>query len=278
MPWLNDWVPSNPIQILVFGGYKTGKTWGAMTAPRPVVFDFDRGIATARNLDFVKSFGHRQIFYESFNPVLSGVVPKNHEAFDNACRYFDEWMKPSGRWAGQQVGREMFDTFVIDSATSLSELAQHKALIVLHGMKLSHAYSDAIKTGVVIPRIQDYGSERSLVEQFIDMVLGSGKNVIVLCHEKEIMTESGAITGIVPLLTGKSSEVVPMKFDEVYNLRTKKEGNSIKRYLQTEPDGIRRVGSRYGVPNGSEWNWQTIQTTLTQIKAQMKSQPTGENK
>lgn len=269
MPWLNEWTPSDPIQILVYGAAKTGKTWGALTAPRPVVFDFDRGVATARNLEFVKQFGQRPIFYETFNPQLSGVVPKNFEAFDKACKYFDEWMKPSGRWDGRQVGRDMFDTFVIDSGTSLSELAQHKALIVLSGMKLSKAYEEAIKTGVVVPRIQDYGSERSLVEQFVDMVLGSGKNVILLCHEKEITTDTGAVTGIVPLLTGKSSEVVPMKFDEVYNLRIRKVANDVKRYLQTQSDGIRKAGSRYGVPNESEWNWSAIQSTLTKIKAQM---------
>ena len=269
MPWLQDWKPTDPIQILVYGAAKTGKSWGALTAPRPVVFDFDRGIATARSLDFVKQFGHRQIFYEVFNASMSGAIPRNYEAFDSACKYFDEWMKPSGRWNGVQVGRDMFDTFVIDSGTSLSELAQHKALIVLNSMKLSKAYEEAIKTGVVVPRIQDYGSERSLVEQFVDMVLGSGKNVILICHEKEVTTDTGAVTAIVPLLTGKSSEVIPMKFDEVFNLRIKKVGPDVKRYLQTQPDGIRKAGSRYGVPNESEWNWSAIQSTLTKIKAQM---------
>lgn len=274
MPLISDWQPSDPIQLLVYGAAKTGKTFGALTAPRPVVFDFDRGVATARGEAFVQKYGMRWIFYETFVPKMSGVVPANFEAFDNACKFFDEWMKPVGKWKGTQVGREQFDTFVIDSGTSLSELAQHKAVIVLGNMKLSKAYAEAVGTGVLIPRIQDYGSERSLVEQFVDMVQASGKNVILVCHEKENTNEAGNVTSIVPMFTGKSSEVIPMKFDEVYNLRIKKEGDKIKRYIQTEPDGIRKAGSRYGVLNGTEWSWDTVYDTLTKIKTNQRAATT----
>src|ERR1041384_2082996 len=273
MPLIKDWQPSDPLQLLVYGKFKIGKTWGALTFPRPVFFDFDRGVATARNPDFVKEYGLRWVFYETFEEKnLRKGIPFTANAF------FDAWMSPRGVWTSTtdgkkyEVGRDQFDTFVLDSATSLSEIAQHKAVIVLGGMKLSKTHEQAISTGVLVPRIQDYGSERSLVEQFIDMLLGSGQNVIVLCHERELLDDAGNITGIVPLLTGKSVEAVPVKFNEVYNLRSRMEGPNVKRYIQTKRDALRNVGSRYGIGDGTEWNFNAIHGALSKIKDEQRKQ------
>lgn len=282
MPWIKDWSPSDPVQILVYGAAKTGKSWGAMTFPRPVVFDFDKGSATARNLEFVKKYGMRNIFAEQFieRTMSRGVPGAMVNAFDDACKFFDEWMKPKGKWVSPidkktyEVGRDQFDTWIIDSGTTLSELAQYKAVVVLGRMGLSKTHDQALKEGVLIPRIQDYGSERSLVEQFIDMVKDSGKHVVLICHEKELTApgDDRTVTGIVPLLTGKSAESVPLKFDEVYNLRVRKKGTEIVRTLQTQPDGLRKVGTRYGIPDGSVWDWDTVQAALGSIKAAQRGQ------
>lgn len=273
MPYIREWKPSDPVQVLVYGAAKVGKTEGALTFPRPVVMDFDEGVATARNAGFIQRHGYRpDIFYENFaESKLSKGIATQHNAFDDACRFFDEWMKPKGKWKTYDVGRDQFFTWVIDSATTLSEFAMNKAAFVLGTMKLSHTHENAVKHGLLVPRMQDYGSERSLVEQFIDMVKDSGKNVVVICHEKEIINaDSGAVTAIVPLLTGKSAESVPLKFDEVYNLRLKRQGTEMKRYLQTEPDGLRKCGSRYGVPNETDWTWEALNGFLTKIHAEQQ--------
>lgn len=278
MPYLADWTPTDPIQILIYGKSKIGKTWGAYTFPRPVVMDFDHGAATARNPEFVKRYGLRNIFFEEFREKnLVKGVPQMYNAYDDACRFFDEWMKPSGKWSGSDgkvynVGRDQFDTWVIDSGTTLSEFAQYKAVIVMGKMKLSKTHEESLKMGLIVPKIQDYGSERSLVEQFVDMVKSSGKNVVLICHEKEILNDAGIITDIVPLLTGKSVENIPLKFDEVYNLRSKKQGTEIIRYLQTEADGVRKVGSRYGIPNESQWDWDSVYKALSGIKSKQRAQ------
>lgn len=273
MPYIDEWQPADPLQVLVYGVSKVGKTVGALTFPRPVVFDFDRGVASARSKWFTQRYGQRKVFYDVFieRDIVKGI-PRTHNAFDDACRFFDEWMKPAGKWKTYDVGVNMFDTWIIDSGTTLSEIAQYKAILVLGKMKLSQTSKDADTHGVLVPRIQDYGSERSLVEQFIDMVKGSGKNVVLLCHEKELTTESGAVTGIVPLLTGKSVESVPLKFDEVYNLRIVREGPNFARKLLTEADGIRKVGSRYGIPNNTEWSWDALHTKLQEIKKSQLTQ------
>lgn len=288
MPLLSQWRPNEPLQLLVYGPAKVGKTWGALTAPRPVVFDFDNGVATGRNLEFVQRYGVRWVYYENFvERGLKKGVPESHNAFDDACRFFDEWMNPTGgRWKEDVVGPDMFDTWVIDSGTTLTEFSQTKAVIVLGQMggstPLSKTHKDAKQYGVVIPKIQDYGAERSLTEQFVDMVRGSGKNVILICHEKELMNDAGATTAIVPLLTGKSAETIPLKFDEVYNLRLRKEvidgKPGVVRFVQTQPDGIRKVGSRYGIPNGTAWEWDAIQKEMLRIRAAQVAQLPSEEK
>lgn len=284
MPRLDEWRPSDPVQILVYGQAKTGKSWGALTFPRPVVIDFDKGVATARNPEFVAKYGVRNVFYETFTErkLLKGI-PQAHNAFDDACRFFDEWMKKDGKWKDLNTGKEyavgvdMFDTWIIDSGTTLSEFAQYKAVIVMGGMKLSKTHEEAVRHGLIVPKIQDYASERSLVEQFVDMVKSTGKNVVLICHEKELTDDNGNVTGVTPLLTGKSTEAISLKFDEVWNLRVKKAGPNTVRYLQTVADGLRKVGSRYGVPNESQWDWDTVKGHLDKIHAaqsqQVKPQP-----
>lgn len=272
MPRLDEWKPGDPVQLLVYGQAKTGKSWGALTFPRPVVMDFDKGVATARNPEFVAKYGFRNFFYETFteNKLVKGV-PQSHNAFDDACRFFDEWMKKDGKWKDLHTGKEyavgvdQFDTWIIDSGTTLSEFAQYKAIIIMGGMKLSKTHEEAMKHGLLVPKIQDYGSERSLVEQFVDMVKSTGKNVVLICHEKETTDDNGNTTAVVPLLTGKSSESISLKFDEVYNLRIKKAGMQTVRYLQTAADGLRKVGSRYGIPNESAWDWDTVKARLDEI-------------
>jgi hypothetical protein len=116
-----------------------------------------------------------------------------------------------------------------------------------------------------LPRLQDFGAERSLTEQFVDMLLDSGKNVILLAHEKEEWEGEGdnqRLVGVVPMFTGQSVEKIPLKFSEVYNLRIQKEGTGFKRYLQTQPDGLRACGSRWGLPDGTAWTYEAISTAL----------------
>lgn len=255
---LRNWQPGALVQVLVYGKFKTSKTWGALTFPRPVVMDFDRGIATGRNPEFVRQYGLRDIEYEQFTETkMSKGVVVTHNAFDDACRYFDKMMAPDKR--------DTFDTWVIDSGTTLSEFALNKAIVLMGNKSLgttSKTHQEALNTGVIYPKMQDYGSERSMVKQFIDMVKGSGKHVVFICHEKEVTDDDGTVTAIGPLLTGKGMTEIPLKFDEVYNVRVRKSGLEIIRYLQTQPDGIRMCGSRYGIPDGTAWNWDALSAAL----------------
>jgi hypothetical protein len=267
VPNLKDLPTSNLIQVLVYARFKQGKTWGALTFPRPNVLDFDHGIRTGLNPEFVKQYGLRDIEY--FQPVrnLDGKgVPKDYNALDSACRYFDEWMTPAKR--------DRFDTWVLDSATTLIDASTDKAILLLGSNAFKGAASttldEARQFGLVSPKLQDFGAERSMTEQVIRMMIDSGKHVVVICHEREQTDKGGSTTGIAPLLTGKSQEDIPVMFDEVYRLMTRPVGQGVVRELRTVPIGGMKVGSRLGVPDGTLWDYNTLSKVISDIRAGQK--------
>jgi len=260
MPSTKDLVLDTCLQIMIFAPSKAGKSFGAYSFPRPNVLDFDNGIATALNPAFIKKYGRRDIMYQQFREKnIQGGIVQVPQAFDDACRYFDLCMQPANR--------DKFDTWVIDSGTTLVELAMNKAIMVLGGANLSKTFESAKKTGVIMLKMQDYGSERSLTEQFVDMVKGSGKHVVFICHEKEKYADDGqTITAKVPLLTGKSVEAISLKFDEIYYLKVTGNAPDQKRVLQTQQTGLVKCGSRYGIPDGTAWDYDSIMKELTAIR------------
>lgn len=263
------WKPGDPIRVLPFGPSKVGKTFGAGTWPRPVFMDFDRGIDTVFSPDFLKIHGYKEIQHREFyERTFKGPIVNAHNAYDDACRYFDEMMKKP----------DTFDTWVIDSATTLSEDAQNKAVILL-GTKeysfMSKTHEQALKYQLLVPKIQDYGAERSLVEQFVDMVMSTNKNVVLICHEYEQTDGDGNVIAVTPLLTGKSRQAIPLRFSEVYWLRKVREGLTWKTKCTTHADGLHLVGSRTGVKDGIQWTYADVrqglvdayEERLTQINA-----------
>lgn len=263
MSSINDPVPgSDKLKVLIFAPFKTGKSWGAGTWPRPNFLDFDRHISMFKGPEYIKQYGKREIQYGQFfeRDLDSKGVVKSHNAFDDYCRYFDQSMKPGAR--------DTFDTWVIDSGTTASELAANKAMILLGTGKVgqgSNTWQQAKDTGLVIPKKQDYGAERSMIEQFVQMILDTDKHVVFICHDRQLgYEEKGTfvVTDVVPLLTGQSAQRIPLKFNEVWYLRIKKDGPVTKRVLQTHADAKLRCGTFLGIPDGTEWEWEAIQKAI----------------
>lgn len=254
------------IKVLVYGPPKSGKTWGAGTFPRPNFLDFDGGIATLRSRAFRERYPNAQIMYAQFRErdVVKGGVPRTHNAFDDACRYFDLCMS-------DPAIRDSFDTWVIDSGTSLSDAAMAKAVVLLGDRSfagsnpISLTHKKALETGLLFPRQADWGSERSLTEQFIQMVLDTDKNVVLLCHDKEVEGDVEGMTQVVPLLTGRGVAAVARRFDEVWYLKAERRGNTRVHYLITEPGGRYMAGSRYGVPTGTPWTYEDVTKALETV-------------
>ena len=269
------------LNAIVFGRYKMGKTEGASTFPRPNFICCDPG-----GLDTVLSPGFRQrhpevdlskLHYEYFLETQRDArgVNTNHEAFDSAYRYFDTCMK-GGEWKSPTTGRtykigpDDFDTWVLDSATTLFMHARNKAVQLLGdpsfaGKALSNTFKAAQAKGLIVPKMQDFGAERSLVEQFISALLTSGKHVLVLAHEREWTEQDGTVSEITPMFTGQSVEVIPLMFSNVMRLMGRPQGDKFIRYLESKKHSKAQVGSRLEIPDGTEWNWQAIQASLKTV-------------
>lgn len=263
---LSEYTPEEKIKALVFGRFKVGKTWGAATFPRPNFMDFDKGIATLQHPDFVRKYGFlKDVEFEQFfekNVDKNGIV-RSHNAFDDACRYFDKWMAAGNR--------DAFDTWVIDSGTTLSKYALNKAIVLLGGASMgisSKTHAQAINTGLIYPKMQDYGAERDMVEKFVQMVLNTDKNVLLLCHERELTDDAGNVKSIVPLLTGKGVEEIPIKFDEVWNVQRRLKGTETEIVCITQQTSILKVGSRLGIPNQTPFEYGAIRKVLDANKEQ----------
>ena len=282
MKQTKDWKPGSQLKILVWGKSKVGKTFGAGTFPRPCILDFDRGMSTLLGPDFVRKHGVRQFIWEEFyERSFKGAIVTAHNAYDDACNFFDQMMKAENR--------SRFDTWIIDSGTTLSSDAQNKAVILL-GTKdyhfMSNTQKEALQHGLLVPKIQDYGAERSLVEQFVDMVLSSEKHVVFICHEKEVRNKEGDLIGLVPNLVGQSAEAVPLRFDEVYNIQankgelkydkaTSKTEQMWDRVCITQPDGLRKVGSRHSIPDKTPWEYEWIAKAIHASYAESMKQITA---
>lgn len=266
MPTLAEKPPDKYIKALVYAMAKLGKTFGAGTFPRPNFIDCDNGIRTLLSKDFVSAWGDRTttIQYQNFKErsVDARGVPKDHNAFDDVCRYFD---------ASMAVGkRDSFDTWVVDTGTSLTAFAMNKALVLLGGKSFKGGASATLAEGqlhgLILPKKQDYGSERSLIEQFIAMLYDTDKHFIFLCHEREVIDEAtGRTSAITPLLTGKGVQSVSAMFHEVWRLVGEREGPHTIRKLQTDSDGVRMAGSRASLPTGTRWDYDSIVKAMQSV-------------
>lgn len=246
MPNTRDMDMSNVnIQAVIIGSPGSGKTFLAATFPKPNFIDFDGKVGVVRNPDFIRQHGLKSIEYGQFTEKSRYLgIASNHNAYDDACRYFDLWMSPAKR--------DTFATWIIDSGTSLIEFARNKSLIVLGGKSQgeksrSKTFDTAMRTGVVMMQQQDWGGERSLTEQFIRMVKDSGKNLLVNVHQRESYNEGGILVSVKPYFTGQSVEIIPAMFKDVWHLKVFGAAPNNTYILTAENNGIYATRSELGL-------------------------------
>lgn len=235
-----------------------GKTFLAGTFPRPNFLDFDQKIGVLRNPAFIKQYGLKSVEYGWF-PEKSYANPAlTPNAFDDAQRYFDLWMSPS------KVNQ--FDTWVVDSGTSLSEVARRKGIYIVGGKKLSGALGTLQTHGAPVMEQNDWGMERQLTEKFIRMVVQSGKNVLINVHEKEITNDAGFVTAIKPLFTGQSADIIPSIVPDVWVLTQGMVNNKLTRFLTGAPYGNYRVRSELGVDKIEDPTYDKIVARMKELQ------------
>lgn len=188
------------LKVLAYGDFGTGKTRFAATFPKPHYIDFDGGIL---------SLGGMDIDYETFSKDP-----------DRAKKEFERFQKHVRDYVLPKVKDGTFETIVIDSLTTLSEVILNAILIE---EKRDH------------PQLQDWGQQINGLVQIINKLVGNKRcHTIFLAHEQVYTNEDGAIIKGLPLLTGKLAPKVGLYFDEVYRTVAKRAGDSPKFQLQTK--------------------------------------------
>lgn len=240
---------TDTLSILLYGGAKTGKTFFAgTTGDRTLYIDTGRGLLTLKSPKF------KEMLKGNFNPIVAEVREDTNEerlvtvpkAFDEVCDAIDE---------GLEKFPEKFDTVVLDDATALRKFAIHKALSI--NLEEKRSQTATKKRRVVLPAIQDFGTEMAYVEWFMyqydEILRKAGKHFIVLAHERHIFAKKDKVgdPDVVqmtrPGFTGKTfPDDIMAIFDFVWHTEKVGSGNNATYRIRTSGDENTRGGSRFG--------------------------------
>ncbi len=237
------------LNLLIYGPFGTWKTVNAHHLPRTRTLDFDDGLQSVEWAIRAEVLDRelKDIVYETILPPATMDESKN-EVFDLATDKIEEWLEEEdidpSEW--DKPYDQMWDTLIIDSGTSLTEGTMIKALKETDRLGLSQSWSKRKKKGLTPRMIQDYGAAGILFKKFMKLCYGTGKNIVLICHEYQNTDKKGNLLGLEPALIGGLRQDIPKDFDEVWYSKVK--GPAAKSYgvFQTQPDPMRKCRSRLG--------------------------------
>ncbi len=157
----------------------------------------------------------------------------------------DEWNERCFNAHGE-VYQQQWDTLILDSGTALSDGTIIKALRETDRLDLSKSWERRKLKGLTPRMIQDYGAAGILFEKFMTLCHGTGKNIVLICHEYHSTDKAGTLLAIEPLLTGRLRQSIPKDFDEVWYSKVKGTASASYGIFQTKPDPLHRCRSRLG--------------------------------
>ena len=243
---LSEYTKQSPrgTMMMVYGGAGRGKTFWSAGAGDDWVFMTDKnGIITLESPLFKKSVGTNPFIIE----IKPDESPTKPTLFDSIRNQIDMLLAPATR--------DSFKGIIIDDINTTRIGARHKA-IELNGISGRSKTSVNAQSGkfkdILIPGIQDFGTEMGLVESFLrqltDGLRDEGKHLIVCAHERIYRKEgSNTITAVKPLFTGTDTpDAMPGIFDLVWYIRTVGSGSNVKREFVTDDEGGVMAKSRWG--------------------------------
>lgn len=214
---------NDPVNILYYGGGKTGKTWFLGTAgDRSLFVDTGKGTLTLKSKLFREKVGANPTIVSIEEKIGPKGIPDAARAFDYVCDVIDYALA---------TFPQDFDTICVDDLTWLRKFAMNKGLEVNQQTGKSKTLKTIVeKYDFIIPAIQDFGVEMSLIEQFlanyIDIVRRAGKNFIVAAHQRYVFEKAAGegiggapkIREIRPAVTGTQfPDTITALFDNVWH-------------------------------------------------------------
>lgn len=245
----NDKLPSHgTLSLLVFGGSGCGKTFFAGTAgSRTLYVDCGNGTLTLDSPLFRSKV-------RDFNPLMLKITENMEadrsvsrpEGFDHVCDGIDEALEKHS---------SEFDTVVLDDLTAMQKFAIHKALTTNNEEGRSRTATK--KRKVILPAMQDYGTEMSMINwflfQYIDILKEAGKHFIVLAHDrytfkkKDKVMDPDVVDSIRPKVTGKAfPDEVMAPFDFVWHAEKAGSGKDAVYRFRIYGDEEVRGKTRFG--------------------------------
>jgi hypothetical protein len=193
------------IRCLVVGDTATGKSTFAASFPQPMkVFDFDKQPSA----------------YAGIESTID-QYPENFSGWNEFMRDLAEFVAFQ-----KKEGENHFKTVVIDSTTSLVNLAMQHALSVSPSK-----HPQGIPEGFVhFPIVKDY------LATMLNRLRAIECHLVVLAHT-EVDTETGTMV-IQPALPGKLRVLFPRYFAELYHSAVKMVDNKPVRFLYTDSTAL----------------------------------------
>lgn len=222
-------ITSGDSNILIVGDSGTWKTGFLSTIPDIFIYDFDKGMATARG---------KNVEYETFRDApKSAVIATGKTGRGGLFKWAEGWpafikhLNGIGERIDKGTGPKVVG---LDSLTFLSEMAMNN---VLAGQK-----DPIIHQG-------SYGAQ----QQYIKMVLGELTawpiRLVATAHIQRNQNDLTQIEEKLPLLTGKLAGLIGAFFDEVYFT------DDGQKFLTKSTPIMRQAKSRWNVPNGTKMDW-----------------------
>ena len=233
--------------VLLVGDSGTHKTYLAGSFPKPMIFDFDRGLHILRGKgDW--SFGtFKDAPYESklVNPN-KGIYP-----WGTAWLAFIKSLNVVGGEA--EAGKTPFSSIVFDSLTTMSSIC------------MNYVLKENNRTPKDGPRIQDWGAQIGLMETVMDQV--TAWPFFYKIATAHVQRDTNMLTQQVeklPLVTGKLAGKISIYFDEVYFTDSRKNAKGEQEFfLRTTTDpSHRQAKSRFGVPDNTAATWEALKKYL----------------
>lgn len=198
------------ISIMLFGSFRTKKTFFAGSFPKPYFFDFDDGMVTLIGKD---------VEYDTYAGKTSDVVKAMNNKLDaliKDCPY---------------------ETVVVDSLTYMAEKLLAQALL-LNGRPQG------------VPTMQDWLAQMVAIKNVMDkLFLIKCKYLIVICHEVYDKDELYGNIRITPAITGKLAQQLPCRFDVIFRSEVYQDKSGSRVVLKAESTAIVSVGSRFKLNN-----------------------------
>lgn len=204
--------PLEPLKLLLVGDVGTGKSSFAATFPTPgILFDIDSkpGAYVVEGSDWERLY---------YNRTKLGWL---------------EFTKELGEVERQLKTENGIKTIVVDSATSLSQLAMEQAL------SLDPRRNEA---GGALWNVH-YQLVTNLVSGALNRLMNCSNtvNIVVICHLEAEKNDDGAVIQYKALLPGRLATLFPKDFDEVWLLESKP--GKPDKIARTIPKGLKPARS-----------------------------------